>query len=203
MKKITSLARTALPLLTVSLLASCMSIPIESWTDPAVKDRDMGSVLIMGIGDSASTQRQYEALFVETLAAEGITATPGYAVVNNDKPLKKSQIVAKVKELGVDSVIITRVIDAKDRVRYVNTMVYPTHYGSYSGFHDWGMGMYTTPGYMENYTIIYLETNLFDAKSEGLVWSAQNRVTDDRSDTRNMKAVVKSVIKDLKKNGLL
>ena len=102
------LARTALPLLTVSLLASCMSIPIESWTDPAVKDRDMGTVLIMGIGDSESTQRQYEALFVETLAAEGITATPGYAVVNNDKPLKKSQIVAKVKELGIDSVIVTR-----------------------------------------------------------------------------------------------
>ncbi len=74
MKKIASLARTALPLLTVSLLASCMSTPIDSWTDPAVKDRDLGSVLIMGIGDSASTQRQYEALFVETLAAEVMEA---------------------------------------------------------------------------------------------------------------------------------
>lgn len=185
------------------LCASCAAVKIESWTDPAFKGRPMGKAMVVGVTDSEALQRQYEDLFVSGLTKAGADAVSSSSHFPADTKLTKEQLQAKLGEEGVKSLLVTRVIDEKEKAQYHAPVAYPAPYHSYFGYYSYTFDYVHSPGYVTSYIEIHLETNLYDVETGKLVWSGSKRITDERTDKANMKRVIEATIKDLQKNQLL
>ncbi|PRY48336.1 hypothetical protein B0I27_11537 [Arcticibacter pallidicorallinus] len=59
------------------------------------------------------------------------------------------------------------------------------------------------PGYYDKTDVYYLETNLYNAKTEELIWAAQSETYDPSSITDFLKGYVKSNYERMQKDGLI
>lgn len=58
-------------------------------------------------------------------------------------------------------------------------------------------------GAYRTHTFVNLETNLYDAKTEKLIWSGKSETWNPESDAKLLDEVIKAVIKDLKRKGVI
>ena len=187
----------------VCILASCASVKVQSWTEPAFEGRQLSKVAVMGVTQSDSIRRRYEDTFAQGLIEAGLEAVASYTVLPQTKKLTKAAVQAALAKTGADSVIVTRVLSEHDEVRYDASDVYPGYYGSYYGFYDWSYNYMASPGYVETYVETALESNLYDVKSGKLVWTGRSKITDEYSDKQNIHGIVRATIKNLRKQGMI
>jgi hypothetical protein len=60
-----------------------------------------------------------------------------------------------------------------------------------------------TPGYNYSVTTVNIESNLYDAENEKLIWSAQSKSVDPQMTKKYIDELVQIFAKDLKANSLL
>ena len=202
MKTYSALQMTAAATM-VLMCASCASTKMNSWTDPDSFNRPMGKTMVVGISESETLRRQYEEHFAAALTEVGIEAVTSISIVPTDKQMSKERMATVLTENAIHSVIVTRVLEEKDKVRYEAPMVYPSYYGGYYGFYNHSYSMVHSTGFTMNYVETHLETNLYDAKTEKLVWSGQKKVTSETSEKKNVKNVIKAIVKNLEKQGMI
>ena len=195
--------RICISIFTVCLLASCNTGKIHSWADPAFEGRAIGKTMVLGIAESDSLSRQYEVLFVERLVELGVEAASLHALVQKTDPVSEEALVAVLQEQKYDSILVTRLLSETERQQVVTTGYYPNYYGNYYGYYSYGYSLGYNTAYVQSFMEFELETNLYDVKSKKLVWTGRKIVYDDRSDLTNLKKVIKGVVKDLRKRGLL
>ncbi|MBS7564414.1 hypothetical protein KHS38_08340 [Mucilaginibacter sp. Bleaf8] len=79
-------------------------------------------------------------------------------------------------------------------------------YGYYNRFwtyyNNWYPYLYA-PGYYDQQQVYYLETNLYDARTEELIWAAQSETYDPSSIDNFLKGYVKSIHERMVKDGLI
>jgi hypothetical protein len=118
-------------------------------------------------------------------------------------------VINKVKELNCDLVFTVSLLDSKTETRYVPGTVsyapYPA-YGYYRGFgfyyDHWAPTVYS-PGYYTTDKVYYVEGNLFDADTEGILWSVQSE-TYNPSNIKEFSAnYSKLIINQAEKDGLI
>lgn len=185
------------------LLASCSTVKVHSWMDPQFEGRKIGKTMVLGMAESDSISRQYETLFMERLAELGIEASSLHASVQNTNPISEEDLVTALQVKGYNSIIVTRKLSETERQQAVTTGYYPDHYNHYYGYYSHGYALTYDTAYVQSFVEFELETNLYDVKTKKLVWTGRKIVYDDRSDLTNMKGIIKGVVKDLNKNGLL
>ncbi len=190
-----------LSLIAIGLLASCTTSRISSWMDPEFEGRPIGKTMVLGVAESDSLCRQYEALFVEHLREAGVDADSLHALTQKIDTASETALVAALQEKGYDSVIVTRKLSETERQQMVTTGYYPSHYDSYYGYYSYALS-YTTAT-VQSFLEFELETNLYDVKTKKLVWTGREVVYDDCSDQTNMKSIIHGILKDLEKRGLL
>ena len=141
---------------------------------------------------------------------EAVTAVQNFtareiAEMKDDRALADTRL----KEIGVDGILIISVLDIKEESYYVpgTTSYYPTsmypYYGGYYGY--WGR-TYTTvssPGYYQESVSVFLETNLYDLETETLVWSAQSKTEDPSSVQSLAETYSRVLVDDLVKNKVI
>jgi hypothetical protein len=101
-----------------------------------------------------------------------------------------------VKESGGDAVLITRVVKVEHRTQVVpGTPAFPGFGRDIYGVYGTGWGGvwtgYASPPAVFQYDEVKVETKLFDARTETLVWAAQSDVfapTDARKDSADFAA---------------
>ncbi len=190
-------------ILLVSLLASCSTVKVKSWADPQFAGRKAGKTMVLGIAESDSVSRQYEALFVERLTELGVEADSLHALVQKTDPVSEEDLVAALQEQGYDSIIVTRKLSETERTELVTTGYRPDYADDYYGYYSFGYALTYDTAYVQNYMEFMLEINLYDVKTKKLVWTGRTVVYDNHSDFTNMKGIIKGVVKDLGRKGLL
>ncbi len=189
--------------LAVCLLASCNTVKVRSWADPEFAGRPIGKTMVLGVAESDSASRQYEAYFVEQLAELGVESTSLHALIQKTDPVSEEALVAALQKHNYDSILVTRKLSETERQQVVTTGYYPSHYGNYYGYYSYGYALTYNSAYVQSFVEFELETNLYDVKTKKLVWTGRTIVYDDRSDETNMKGIIKGVAKDLQKQDLL
>jgi len=117
----------------------------------------------------------YEDEFVRQFKARGVNAMPGYVVIPPDKFVEKDAAIEKMKALGVDAVLSTRLIDkiaTETPVSKEATSGSPNRPGFYEQVYD--------PKIREDNEPAYLETNLLDLKRQQRVWTVRSKTRLDR-----------------------
>jgi hypothetical protein len=122
-------------------------------------------------------KRLCEDEFVKQLTAHGTGSTASYTVYLTHFKSDKESITSKIKAVEADAVLITRLIKV-DNESYVPEEKYdiPDWYYDWYSYYSSGFGLNQGPSYKdENFSII-METNMYDAKNEKLIWVARSDV---------------------------
>jgi hypothetical protein len=195
---------TAAYVLIIAQISACATTTINSsWKDPSYQVKPH-KIMIIGIARRPANKRTLEDEFVRQIKVLGTDAVSSYAILPDDKDRNKDVIAAKMKELGADAVLITRI--AQRKTVYTNELdLYapPLYYGTWQNYYGYGFDDMYSPGYVEETKYAVMETNMYDAGNDKLVFSASSETEVSGTDQKSIKSYVAVIVQNMVKQKLL
>ncbi|MBK1719284.1 hypothetical protein [Thiocystis violacea] len=188
------------------LTTACSTGPVSSiWTDPGHTPTRYHRVVVFGVTNSPKVRRAYEDNFVERLRALGVSATPGHRLVSDANLRLLVRLTEGYSRADADAVIITHLItDAPPDGQPASRLgAIPDHYRNLVPYFSQVYEEVCEPGYYKDAKALRLETNLYDAKRERLVWSGRSRPLDTNSEQTTISQVIEDVITQMAMDGYL
>jgi hypothetical protein len=110
-----------------------------------------------------------------------------------------------VKELGADTILITRMVSKKTVQTYVPGTVYypPPNYGTWPDYYGYGYHYMYSPGYIAEDQYAMIETNLYETLHDKLVWAASSETVLSGSKQERIKSYIGIMLNNMAENGLL
>jgi hypothetical protein len=178
----------------------------DSWVDPERESQVVSSVLVLGVAKEETVRRLFEDHFVEELKAHGVNAIVSYHILQGS--LTKEMIADALTDASTETILVTRMVDEKTDVVYTpgTTTVYggyPGYYGSYYSYYNTGYSAVSSPGYVSEWTTYILESNLYDAPSDKLIWTARTALEEPSSVTAAVDALTMVLTRNMQQNGLV
>lgn len=187
------------------LLTACATTQLNTvWKDPGYQTRP-ARIMVIGVARNPINRRLFEDEFVSQLKARGTEAIASYTVLPDRQQDDHEAIAAKVKELGADTILITRLVSKKIVQTYVPGTAYypPPYYGSWPDYYGYGYRYMYTPGYIAEDEYAVIETNLYEARSDKLVWAATSETGISGSDLSVIRGYIAVMVKNMIGLGLL
>ncbi len=176
--------RFGIAALAATALTSCAASTqlTSSWVDPEAASRTHKKIVVVGVTPQGSMRRMFEDQFVNELRKRGIDAMASYTQVGETGKLDQAQAEAKLKELGADGVMVTRLVDQETVQEYYppsyTTVAAPSaYYGGWYGYYSLGYSYMSSPGYVAENKIYRVETNFYDVANPKLLWSGLTETT--------------------------
>ncbi len=187
------------------LATACASTQLNSvWKDPSYQARP-ATIMVIGMSKNPLNRRLFEDEFVLQLKARGTEAISSYTVLPDKQRDDQEAIAAKVKELGADTILITRLVSKKTVQTYVPGTVYypPSNYGTWPDYYGYGYRYMYSPGYIAEDEYAVIETNLYETRHDKLVWAASSETVMGDSYQNMIKSYIGIMVKAMAGNGLL
>lgn len=138
---------------------------LSEWRDPEYAGTPR-NIMVMGVMPNLALKTQFEDEFVKQLKARGIDAVAGSSQLPADIKLDKDVIAAKMKDIGADTVLITRVIDRRTIESMASSAPGPRSTGQWYGYYS------TSVAGMTSSLMASTQTNIYDLKTDRLIWTA-------------------------------
>jgi len=202
------LSRAAACLLPLLLFSSCATTSLTtSWSDPALTSQNsIEDVLIIALTNEETVRRLYEDGFAAKFSESGVRAYPSYTLnIADIKPTQKA-VAAAVAAADARYVLVTRHIstDTKQHYRPPEPVYVDPYYSRMNRYYPLAYReAYYRPGYTYSVTTVLLESNLYDAATGKLIWSAQSKSVDPAMTQKYLDELITVFAQDLKKSGLL
>lgn len=177
-------------------ITACATTRLTSaWKDPSYQGQPH-KIMVIGVAKKAVNKRIFEDEFVRQLKARGTDAVASYTVMPDAKQNDHSVIAAKMKEQGADAVLIARLASKKTVQTYVPGNIYspPQYYGNWRDYYGYGYQTMYNPGYMSEEEYALMETNLYDAGNDKLIWSAASETELMGSDQNQIKSYINVMV---------
>lgn len=198
-----------------ALLAGCASSTqiSGSWKSPDIASPEYSDVFIVALIRDVSTRQTLEDELAAQLESQGIKVTKSSEVFTpnfTEEQLEdKELILQSVRENGSDAILTVSVVDEETETRFVpgNITYNPTirfsFYGDFWSYYTHYYPQVYDPGYYTKDRIYFLETNLYDAETENLVWSAQSRSYNPEDTEIFSEEFSQVTIEELKEDNLI
>ena len=187
------------------LLSACASTQLNSvWKDPSYRARP-AKIFVIGVSKNPVNRRLFEDEFVLQLKSRGTEAIASYTVLPDKQQDDQVAIAAKVKELGADTILITRMVSKKTVQTYVPGTAYypPPYYGTWPDYYGYGYRYMYSPGYIAEDEYAVIETNLYETRHDKLVWAASSETMMSDTKQNLIKTYIGIMVNNMAKNGLL
>lgn len=206
----TTLFSIASILVMALFISSCATTQLTSdWKNPSYHGQPQ-KILVIAVAKKPANKRIFEDEFVRQLKARGVNAVASYTLMPDKKQSDHEAIAAQMKEHGADAVLISRLVSKKTVQTYVPGTVnyqpanygnwrhnqspgsayYPPNYGNWRDYYGHGYQTVYTPGYMAEDEYAIMESNLYDAKNDKLIWSAESETGILGSDQNQIKSYI-------------
>lgn len=183
------------------LAAACATTQLSAvWRDDGYQGHPKNILMIAAV-KNVTYRRSIEQEFVRQLKARGVNAVAAFTVFPGDETIDKATVVAKIQELGSDAVLVSKFVEQKTVTSYVPSAPsgHPGYYGSMYGYYS-----YTpAPGYTVTDEYAVLVTNLYDAKTERLVWTAMSETYLGSINEKLIPSFVETILKKLTAQNVL
>lgn len=176
MKVRTYLSLAGFGMLIAMFSAGCATTRLTSaWMDPAYQGR-LHKIMVVGVTKSPVYKRNFEDEFVRQFKGRGMDAVASYTVMPDEKQGDNDVIAATMREQGADAVLICMLVSKKTVRTYVpgSTNHLPANSGSWRDYHRSGFEAVYAPGYISEDEYAVMETNLYDAANDKLIWAASS-----------------------------
>jgi hypothetical protein len=198
--------RVSLILALLSISACSSTKLVSSWHDSDYDGPQFHNVLVIGMIKNDIKRRYYEDELVKIIRAYGGQALTSYTLIPNLGSIDdKEKINAIVKQLSVDSVIITslRSIDKEEytipaRVDYV-----PTMGRGYYGYYRSSYQTVYQPAYTVTDTVVRMESRVYSAKTDEMVWGGVTESLNPDSIDIIIQETAEVIRNDMHKHGLI
>lgn len=200
-----SLSHTFCFLASSILLAACATAmqPSEVWKDSSYHSLPK-KIMVVGISRKPVNRRIFEDEFVRQIMNRGSEAVASYTVLPDELQSDHKAIAAEVKKAKADTVLITRVASKKTEKTYMPGLYYPPpYYGTWPDYYGYGYNSLYVPGYVTEEEISVVETNLYDAATNKLIWASSTDIVQRGTAKERIFIYIDIVMKSLNKDGLL
>lgn len=192
--------KTALAsLLAVLMATSCgpSQRVTSSWTSPGYRaGQRFTKVFITSFASNQRVRMSLEDDMAAAAAAKGLMVVKGHDVFpttfTKDNAPDKEAMLARIRELGCDLIFTTTLLEKKSEARYVPGMMYapfPGYGYRFRGYYGYWWPMMYDPGYYTTERTYSMEGNLFDARTDELIWSVQTESYNPESIERFSKGL--------------
>ncbi len=160
-----------------------------TWTNDEVQQPSYKNIVVAPLIADRVLNASMESELAKSLSERDVNVDMGRKFLPEEytgltSETDKKSILDAVTSSGADAVLTVSIISEESETRYVpGTYSYApysrySYYGSFWGYYDYWSPRVFEPGYYVTDKFYYLETNLFDAQSEKLIWSAQTETYD-------------------------
>lgn len=190
-------------------VTGCAATQVKQiWKDEAFQGGRLDNVLVIGILKNNTARRAFESEFVKYFRYRGIIAVESFRVLPTDAlegDEARDAIVQKIKELGINAVLMTKVVGSRTSEETIPGMTITSGYGlPYGSYGAWGAyagvaysfpgpNQPTTQGYSHVDKFLALETQLFDVKTEKLIWAARSETRISGAPQNEIKPYIRIV----------
>lgn len=188
----------------------------ESWTnEEKLKTKSYQSVFIVAITGNMALKTLIEdelAFYAEKNGTRAIKSHEMFpATFTKGNTPTRDAILEVIQNSGADAIFTVSLLDQESETRYVpgntnyaygyNPLSY-SYYGSFYGYYNVMRPIAYDPGHYTTDKIYYLESNVYDAESGELIWSAQSKTYNPSSLESFTQDYTEALIKRLEKDGL-
>jgi len=212
--------KTPIKLFTLFVLAALFSacgtstMITGSWRKPNATANGYQKIFIAAMSSDIPAKQAVENGLQVQLQQKGLTVIKSMDVFppnfSTQTGQQKELILSKIQSTNADGILTIALLKKETENRFVRTgggyWNPGLRYGYYNRFwnyySNWYPALYA-PGYYDQQQVYYLETNLYDAKTEELIWAAQSETYDPTSIDSFLKGYVKSILEQMQKDGLI
>jgi len=187
----------AMVIVSLSLLASCAGTKlVAEWKDEAHQGYPK-KIFVVGLSKEYGPRTLVEDEFVRQLKARGSDAIASYAVLPGKEKPDRDAVLAKVRELGADAIIVVKFLKKEmgdthtPLRRYAVPQGFDTSWDSYYG------GVSSDVGIRDisyDYNVLTMETTLYDAATRQPIWSALSQSTYQQGAVKQIKPFTSAII---------
>jgi len=186
-------------------LVGCASTRITNvWQDPQWNAEPYRKLLVITVSQEAGIRRTYETAFSNQLGAAGLTAVPSYTLIAEDGPVSQERIKKVVAEVAADAILMTRLVRTERRTAvspgYVMGIPAVGYWGEWYGFYS---SAWAVPPVYNQFDVVTLETNVWDATTNKLVWSGTTETTDPASVNQLASELSALLIKEMRERRVI
>lgn len=198
----------------ITFLVSCMSATTitGAWKNTKQPLKNYSNIFIASLSSNNVARSTVETDMAAAFEKENIKSYKGMDEfppgIQKDS-LSKEEILNKAKNKNTDAIMTISLIRKEAESRYVQGN-YPYepfprygYYSDFSGYYSFWSPYMRNSGYYVQDKTYYLETNLYDAFSEQLIWSAQSKTYNPGSLQDFSKGFSKLIVAKLKTDGIL
>jgi hypothetical protein len=200
-------------LLAATVFSSCATQTqlTSQWKDPSFTGTPNQKIFVLALTGNQRNMMIWEGGMDQALTSVGVTPIPGSSVINmnpGSTPPDSLTLVGLVKGSGANLVMVSRLLNVNQVQTYVPGSVgYVGGYGyggmGYYGYYAGGMGYAATPGYYETDTQYEVETNVFDIKTEKLIWSGASQTVDPTNATDLVGSISTAIVTNMVQTGVI
>jgi hypothetical protein len=175
------------------------------WHDPGYTGAPEGSVLVLGIGATEIGTRLFEDAMYTQLVKRNMRVMKGSNAFPVNAPIDTLVLREYVISTQVDLLSVTRLVDVSKDTEYVpgTTAYVPVaNYYNFSGYYTHSYAVVHEPGYMRESVTATIETNVYSAKTGGLVWSGRSQTVDPASIDDAATGVAHALVTNMAKCGV-
>jgi hypothetical protein len=182
--------------------AACADTSVQkTWTAPAVGAFKFTKVFIICVAHD-DTDRRLAEIAVKELITRVPTVASYEAFPDIADARNKAAMIKAVKDSGADGVIVMRLTSRDTKIdigastaRPMEYMVFSDYYGS---VYDAGAFYSTDTRDMGTNTVFYVETRIFDGKTQKLVWQGDTKSTKDAFHDHDVHGIVTEVAENIR-----
>lgn len=163
-------------------------------------------IVIFGMSKRAGVRRDFEERMAHAFAEVGVRATPSYRLFPHERELRDEDIARVLAERGANGSLVARLVAVNQQYYYFPGSPYlmlgGPRYGFYGHYHGAYAMMYS-PGYLVEYNIVTIETNLYDVATSELVWSGLSDTFDPKNIEDAIESYSRTMVETLLDSGLV
>jgi hypothetical protein len=211
----TILKKTAIYLTLAAALGACSTPTMvsSSWRKPNATADGYHNIFVAALTRQASTKEAIENGLQNLLQQKGLTVEKSADVFpptfSNQTGQQHDMVLSKVQGTNADGILTVNILRRETETHYIPGSGYwnpGVRWGYYNRFWSYYNNWYPTvysPGYYDQTKVYYIETNLYNAKTEELIWTAQSRTYDPTNIDSFLKGYVNAIYDRMVKDGLI
>ena len=202
-------SRATLAILALTLLAtSCgtTSTLTQRWSDESYQGSPGQKMMVIALTPAERNMLIWEGAFSSALSKSGVDPVAGSKVFPFGQKIEEGALKEGIRESGANLVAVTRVLAVDKEQEYVPGTSYytpaPGYYGMYGYYHS-SYAFVSSPGYIQENTIVKLETNVYDVGTEKLVWSGVSETLNPETAQDVANSVALMLVDDMMKSKII
>jgi hypothetical protein len=203
-----SLALCVLAILPVAIAAAAKLL--VSWKNPVYSGPKPHRVLVIGMSANPEVRADFEDDLSAAIKSDGLEAIPGNTIFfrSHSGELERDYLEGQIRDFKVDTVLVSRLVKVDKSITNVPGYSYAVPYAYYRSFYGYYGTVYQQvyiPGYLREDTAVRVETNFYSAipPNSDLIWTGTSDSFNPKSAQKAIYGIVKLVVKELRKQGIL